>query len=115
MKKTLSSYIISILLLIAGTASVSDGATTQIGSAQVRLKDLVRIQGCERIDLIGYGVVVGLNKTGDKDIELAKRTVSNLMKNFNIFIDPDDITSKKLRRGHADCRCESVSSQRGSD
>jgi flagellar P-ring protein precursor FlgI len=54
----------------------------QVGAAQVRLKDLVRIQGVERIDLVGYGVVVGLNKTGDKDIELAKRTVSNLMKNL---------------------------------
>lgn len=68
----------------------------QIGAAQVRLKDLVRIQGVERVDLVGYGVVVGLNKTGDKDIELAKRTVSNLMKNFNIFIDPSDITSKNV-------------------
>ncbi len=68
----------------------------QIGAAQVRLKDLVRIQGVERIDLVGYGVVVGLNKTGDKDIELVKRTVSNLMKNFNIFIDPSDITSKNV-------------------
>ncbi|MDF7807994.1 flagellar basal body P-ring protein FlgI [Pontiellaceae bacterium B12219] len=68
----------------------------QVGAAQVRLKDLVRIQGVERIDLVGYGVVVGLNKTGDKDIELAKRTVSNLMKNFNIFIDSDDISSKNV-------------------
>lgn len=67
-----------------------------LGAAQVRLKDLVRIQGVERVDLVGYGVVVGLNKTGDKDIELAKRTVSNLMKNFNVFIDPSDITSKNV-------------------
>lgn len=76
-------------------ASALGGSVAQMGvAAQVRLKDLVRIQGCERMDLIGYGVVVGLNKTGDKDIELAKRTVSNLMKNFEIFIDPADITSK---------------------
>ncbi|MDZ8117300.1 flagellar basal body P-ring protein FlgI [Pontiella agarivorans] len=70
--------------------------SAQLGAAQVRLKDLVRIQGVERIDLVGYGVVVGLNKTGDKDIELAKRTVSNLMKNFNIFIDSSDISSKNV-------------------
>ena len=95
MKKSLSSTLIHCLLIAAlGTAVPAGAATTQIGAAQVRLKDLVRINGCERIDLIGYGVVVGLNKTGDKDIELAKRTVSNLMKNFNIFIDPSDITSK---------------------
>ncbi|MBN2164469.1 MAG: flagellar basal body P-ring protein FlgI [Pontiellaceae bacterium] len=95
MKTSLSSILIHGLLLVAViTAPAAGAATAQIGTAQVRLKDLVRINGCERIDLIGYGVVVGLNKTGDKDIELAKRTVSNLMKNFNIFIDPADITSK---------------------
>ncbi len=68
----------------------------QVAAAQVRLKDLVRIQGVERTDLVGYGVVVGLNQTGDKDIELAKRTVANLMKNFNIFIDSADVTSKNV-------------------
>lgn len=62
----------------------------------MRLKDLVRIQGVERRDLVGYGVVVGLNGTGDKDTTLAKRTISNLMKNFNIFITEDDITSKNV-------------------
>jgi flagellar P-ring protein precursor FlgI len=71
-------------------------ALAQAAAAQVRLKDLVRIQGVERTDLVGYGVVVGLNKTGDKDIELAKRTVANLMKNFNIFIDSADVTSKNV-------------------
>ncbi|QBG47357.1 hypothetical protein EGM51_08125 [Verrucomicrobia bacterium S94] len=83
---------IGALVWLLAAFSVS----AQIGTAQVRLKDLVRIQGVERIDLVGYGVVVGLNKTGDKDIELAKRTVSNLMKNFNIFIDSGDISSKNV-------------------
>ncbi|MBN2704307.1 MAG: flagellar basal body P-ring protein FlgI [Pontiellaceae bacterium] len=95
MKKTThNTFKRSALLCGALLLSTLFSASAQIGTAQVRLKDLVRIQGCERIDLVGYGVVVGLNKTGDKDIELAKRTVSNMMKNFNIFIDPADVTSK---------------------
>lgn len=73
-------------------AATGYGAAAAEGS--IRLKDLVRIQGAERRDLIGYGVVVGLKGTGDKDTELAKRTVANMMKSFNIFIDPADITSK---------------------
>lgn len=85
-----------LLLACAAWLAVQNPAGAQRVEGQVRLKDLVRIQGVERIDLVGYGVVVGLNKTGDKDIELAKRTVSNLMKNFNIFIDPSDITSKNV-------------------
>lgn len=85
-------------LLFAGGMILSAAvqAAPLIGSASVRLKDLVRIQGVERRDLVGYGVVVGLNGTGDKDIDLAKRTVSNLMKTFNIFIAEEDITSKNV-------------------
>lgn len=97
MKNNLQKIIKWMLSLCCSAGVLLSGSVNaQIGAAQVRLKDLVRIQGVERIDLVGYGVVVGLNKTGDKDIELAKRTVSNLMKNFNIFIDPSDITSKNV-------------------
>lgn len=95
MKKSNPIPIKNMLLLGSLVCLLSlDAGHAQVGTVKVRLKDLVRIQGVERIDLIGYGVVVGLNKTGDKDIELAKRTVANMMKNFNIFVNPDDITSK---------------------
>ena len=83
---------IVFLSWICTQAALSFGAI--VGENSIRLKDLVRIQGVERRDLVGYGVVVGLKGTGDKDTELAKRTVSNMMKNFNVFIDPSDITSK---------------------
>jgi flagellar P-ring protein precursor FlgI len=98
MKKILQNPINRMWLVCSTIAlfCLNDAAAQQIASGQARLKDLVRIQGVERMDLVGYGIVVGLNKSGDKDIELAKRTVSNLMKNFNIFISPDDITSKNV-------------------
>jgi flagellar P-ring protein precursor FlgI len=75
-------------------AQAFPGAGAPPAENNIRLKDLVRIQGVERRDLIGYGVVVGLKGSGDKDIELAKRTIANMMKNFNVFIDPAEITSK---------------------
>lgn len=98
MKKIFPNPLKQFLLSIGILAAVggSDVIAQQVSPGQVRLKDLVRIQGVERMDLIGYGIVVGLNKTGDKDIELAKRTVANLMQNFNIFVDTDDITSKNI-------------------
>src|ERR1035438_7391308 len=34
--------------------------------AATRVKDLVSIEGVRDNQLVGYGVVVGLNKTGDK-------------------------------------------------
>ncbi len=98
MKKILQNSMTRIWLVCCTIAlmGVNDVVAQQATSGQARLKDLVRIHGLERIDVLGYGIVVGLNKTGDKDIELAKRTVSNLMKNFNIYIDPADITSKNI-------------------
>lgn len=63
---------------------------------QVRIKDMVRIAGLERMDLIGYGVVVGLAGTGDKDITLSRQTMANLLKNFNLTLGISDIKSKNV-------------------
>lgn len=93
-KTVLRKWVAGGLALLMGLDVASAQQTAAAG--QARLKDLVRIQGVERINLIGYGIVVGLNKTGDKDIELAKKTMANLMKNFDIFISPDGITSKNI-------------------
>ena len=35
------------------------------GAQSIRIKDLVEIEGVRANDLIGYGLVVGLNGTGD--------------------------------------------------
>jgi len=64
--------------------------------AQSRIKDIARIAGLEDIPLLGYGVVVGLNGTGDKDIELTKQTMANLFENFKISLPVDDIKSKNV-------------------
>ena len=34
--------------------------------AQVRIKDIADVEGVRENQLIGYGLVVGLNNTGDK-------------------------------------------------
>lgn len=68
-----------------------------VGSAvDVRMKDIVRIEGIHDIDLIGYGIVVGLNGTGDKDLELTKQTMANLLDRFNVSIPSDDVKSKNV-------------------
>jgi flagellar P-ring protein FlgI len=49
------------VLLAAGLALAAGGA-----HAQVRVKDLVTFDGVRQNQLIGYGLVVGLNGTGDR-------------------------------------------------
>jgi flagellar P-ring protein precursor FlgI len=68
-----------------------------IASAQTaRLKDIARIDGASSVSLIGYGIVVGLSGTGDKDLALTKQTMANLMQSFNISIPTKDIKSKNV-------------------
>lgn len=64
------------------------------GAGAVRIKDIVRIAGLESTDLIGYGVVVGLNGSGDRDITLAQQTLANLVEQFSLKIDVDDVVSQ---------------------
>lgn len=65
-------------------------------AAEVRIKDISRIAGLEPVDLIGYGIVVGLNGTGDKDLTLTQQTMANLLEHFEISISPDDLKSKNV-------------------
>ena len=57
----------------------------------VRIKDATRLKGYESYDLVGYGLVVGLNDTGDSDKILVQQTIANMMQNFNIVVDPKEL------------------------
>ena len=58
---------------------------------KVRIKDVSRLQGEETYELTGYGIVTGLMGTGDSDNTLIQRTMSNLLKNFNIYVEEKDL------------------------
>lgn len=61
---------------------------------ETRIKDVAYIQGARDNDLVGYGLVVGLDGQGDSDPALTKQTVSNLIKRFGIQINANDIKAK---------------------
>ncbi len=66
----------------------------EASAAQVRIKDVARVAGMENMNLIGYGIVVGLKGTGDKDLTVTKTTMANLLENFNLKLEVNDIKSK---------------------
>jgi len=53
-----------------------------------RIKDLTSIAGVRNNQLIGYGLVVGLNDTGD-DSNFTSQTFRNLLNNFGVQIPAD--------------------------
>jgi len=62
-----------------------------------RVKDLANIVGVRDNQLIGYGLVVGLNGTGDGSTSVfTTQSLSNLLATVNVKIDPKDIKSKNI-------------------
>lgn len=61
----------------------------------VRLKDLVSIEGVRPNQLIGYGLVVGLNGTGDRQqTQFSVQSLTNLLQRMGVTTPPAAITVK---------------------
>jgi flagellar P-ring protein precursor FlgI len=67
------------IVTLAGSAAAPQDAGT------ARLKDIAAVQGPPATPLIGYGLVAGLNKTGDRRQSLVSaQTLANLLERFGI-------------------------------
>ena len=68
------------------------GATSAFGESGTRLKDVASMQGVESTPLIGYGLVVGLNKTGDKRQTIfSAQTLANMLERFGVSVPAGQI------------------------
>ncbi|MFW6283826.1 MAG: flagellar basal body P-ring protein FlgI, partial [Desulfosalsimonas sp.] len=57
-----------------------------------RIKDLTELQGVRDNQLLGYGLVVGLNDTGDSDKNgITMQTVANMMEHMGMTLDRSEI------------------------
>jgi len=61
-----------------------------------RVKDIAHIQGTRTEQLIGYGLVVGLNGTGDGRTLFTNQSTASMLNKFGIQISPGDITSANV-------------------
>ena len=60
--------------------------------AESRLKDIVTLQGIGAAPLVGYGLVVGLNKTGDKRQTIfSAQTLANMLSRFGVTVLADQM------------------------
>jgi flagellar P-ring protein precursor FlgI len=69
---------------------------TVLANAQTRIKDVATVEGARDNQLIGYGVVAGLDGQGDSDKIFTEQTISNLARKFGIVVAPTDITNKNV-------------------
>lgn len=86
--------ILFLSLLIGGTSVVQ---AQDAGTA--RLKDLVLLEGAAPIQITGYGLVVGLDRTGDRargtrGAGYTVQSVANMLRRFGIAVDPSLLNSR---------------------
>lgn len=77
----------ALALMLAATflSSVSEAA---------RIKDIAFVEGVRSNQLVGYGLVVGLNGTGDKSSSATNQSISNMLNRMGMKIDPKNIKVK---------------------
>lgn len=65
-------------------------------SEAARLKDIADIEGVRGNQLLGYGLVVGLNGTGDGKLDFTQKSISNMLEKMGIRVNPLDIKVKNV-------------------
>ncbi len=56
-----------------------------------RIKDMVTLAGVRSNQLVGYGLVIGLAKTGDGSVNLTKQSIAAMISQFGVIANTADI------------------------
>lgn len=90
----LKTVLILTLLIVFSTPSV--GAVSS-NDPLVRIADMTRIEGMRTNQLSGYGLVVGLNGSGDSSSNQATvQSVANMLDEYGIEVNADQIESQNI-------------------
>lgn len=81
-------FLVLCLAFIGGTALASP----------VRLKDLVEFDGVRSNDLVGYGLVVGLNGTGDglRNAPFTEEILANVLERLGVNVSGENMRPKNI-------------------
>src|SRR5580658_3000106 len=76
-------------------ALISIPLLLSVPSSAARLKDIVDIEGVRQNQLIGYGLVVGLAGTGDKQTTIiSNQSLANMLSRMGVVVTPSAILVK---------------------
>lgn len=66
------------------------------GSSAARLKDIANVRGVRTNQLVGYGVIIGLNGTGDSKAEFTSNSMARMLDRLGMKLSQKDIASKNV-------------------
>jgi flagellar P-ring protein precursor FlgI len=73
------------------------GTVAAIGEPLARVKDVASLQGNGSVPLIGYGLIVGLNKTGDRRQTIfSTQTLANMLERFGMAVSANDVKVENI-------------------
>ena len=82
------------LALVLGLGAAATGPAVAL---PVRLKDMVTIEGTDPVEVLGYGLVIGLNGTGDgRSIAYTTQSIRNLLERMGLTVPEDRIRAKNV-------------------
>lgn len=94
MKKIITTFLISLMVLSHTGASFAITETGGYGGSQsVRIKDVTHIKGIRENQLVGYGLVVGLQNTGDNSRH-TQMTSQQMLNTLGTVIDQSNYIQK---------------------
>ncbi len=86
-----------LLTLGAMTATSSPLAAAGNSNRRMLIRDITSIEGVRDNMLIGYGLVVGLNRTGDsQQTYFTVQTLANAMQKMGVLISPSQVEVKNV-------------------
>lgn len=67
-----------------------------ISANAARIKDIANVRGVRENQLIGYGLVVGLNGTGDGKAEFTSKSLARMLDSVGLKLDSKELGSKNV-------------------
>lgn len=88
---------IRAILLCVGLLVCAGSAFATNPNRQVLIRDITSVEGVRDNMLVGYGLVVGLNRTGDsQQTFFTVQTLANAMQRMGVLISPGSVTVKNV-------------------
>jgi flagellar P-ring protein precursor FlgI len=92
MKTIKNNKKINILLFLVGILCI-----LSVESFAAKVKDIADVRGTGESQVIGYGIVVGLNQTGDNPLTTyTNQSILNMLKRFGLTIESNNVRMRNV-------------------
>ena len=91
------SILTGITAVVLALSSLAPRASADNPNRRVLIRDITSVQGVRNNMLVGYGLVVGLNRTGDsQQTYFTVQTLANAMQKMGVLIAPAQVEVKNV-------------------